>query len=714
MIPILYGADEQNFLSNGIGVLADCASGTVTEERNGVYECEFTYPIIGRYFNDLVIGAYVMVSHDEGGDLQPFEIYKISKPINGVCTYSAWHLSYKLRAMVAEPFTAASCLETMTKLGTVIAGTSGRFTFTTDKVVNTDFALEEPREVRSVLGGVEGSILDVYGTGEYEWDKWTVKLWLNRGQDTDVTIRYGKNLTDLRYDSDSANSCTGVCPFWRDDENGTLVTLPEKYVISPTTPVIHSFLETDEYTPITDENGNELELDFYDIRIITVDYSSDFEDQPTVEQLRQSAINYVSHKIWQPDDSIDVNFVQLWNTEEYKDYAPLQHVKLCDTVNIYYTDLGVTQEQIKVVSVTWDFLNERYTAMTLGEPKQTLNSAITAKIEEEVLPLVPTKTQMRNAINSATKMLSGGYGGYVYWNFLADGTPSELMFLDAPTPEEAVNVLRLNKNGLGFSHTGINGNYDNAWTIDGKLNASSIFGGTLSIGGDESSSMTMDSEQMKFYTTVDVSGDTDTPDYEYIQTGIMNTSGGGLGITELEQFSVQITDAFDDPDALDLNHLFVGSSAIEVGGWDNPTSQITLINNTKVSGDLTVNGTKSRVVQTDNYGNRLLYALETPSPMFSDLGECVLDETGECLIYIDDIFSETVNPGIEYQVFLQKEGPGDCWVEEKDPLYFTVKGTPDLRVAWEIKAIQRGYETERLEEEGELYEAADELGGLIS
>ena len=93
--------------------------------------------------------------------------------------------------------------------------------------------------------------------------------------------------------------------------------------------------------------------------------------------------------------------------------------------------------------------------------------------------------------------------------------------------------------------------------------------------------------------------------------------------------------------------------------------------------------------------------------MFSDIGECILDDTGECLIYIDDIFSETVNTTIEYQVFLQKEGQGDCWVEDKQKTYFVIKGTPNLKVAWEMKAIQRDYEYQRLEETDGLYDTID-------
>ena len=113
--------------------------------------------------------------------------------------------------------------------------------------------------------------------------------------------------------------------------------------------------------------------------------------------------------------------------------------------------------------------------------------------------------------------------------------------------------------------------------------------------------------------------------------------------------------------------------------------------------NLTASGTKKRVVNTDNYAVRSLYCYEMPSPVFGDVGEATLDESGKCIIMIDDIFSETIVTNIEYQVFLQKEGQGDVWIEKKEDTYFEAAGTPELKFAWEIKARQKDYETERLE-----------------
>lgn len=138
--------------------------------------------------------------------------------------------------------------------------------------------------------------------------------------------------------------------------------------------------------------------------------------------------------------------------------------------------------------------------------------------------------------------------------------------------------------------------------------------------------------------------------------------------------------------------------------------------------EISTTGSKSRIVQTENYNERLQYCYETPTPMFGDIGTARTDETGKCYIDIDDVFQETVNTDVEYQVFLQKEGRGDIWIEKKTPTYFLVQGTKNLKFSWELKVVQRDYEYERLEEynreekEEEIdyeQEYIDEINSLI-
>ena len=125
-----------------------------------------------------------------------------------------------------------------------------------------------------------------------------------------------------------------------------------------------------------------------------------------------------------------------------------------------------------------------------------------------------------------------------------------------------------------------------------------------------------------------------------------------------------------------------------------------------IKGNFYVDGTKSRVSTTNNYGERLLYCYEMPSPIFGDIGEGVTDENGKCYIFIDDIFSETIDIGCSYQVFVQPYDKGECYISERTPLYFIVEGTPNMHFGWEIKATQNNYDTTRLEEL--IHENSDE------
>lgn len=373
MIPILYENTEAQYTTNGLGRLADIISCTVTEERNGVYECEFEYPITGGKYADILEGRQILVTHDDTGDTQPFVIYGRSAPISGVVTFYAHHVSYALRNTVVMPFTASSIAGAMTSIGQNCLP-AGAFTFWTDKTTTGNFKLTEPKAVRSVLGGEEGSLLDVYGTGEYLWDKHTVKLYLHRGTDSGVEIRYGKNLSDLTNEIDAGDVYNAVVPFWYDEENNQLVMLPEVY--------------------IDDGSGDPL-------RIIPMDLSGDFEDAPTAAQLRTLATSkFESAEGWIPKQNVKVDFVHLWETEEYKEYAPLQRVRLCDTVSVYYPELGVTAEKTKVVRVVYNVLLDRYDEIELGELQPSYASAIAESFDTSQFITDYMLNQLRKSINA--------------------------------------------------------------------------------------------------------------------------------------------------------------------------------------------------------------------------------------------------------------------------------------------------------------------------
>jgi len=452
MIPILFSADATSFNNNGLGALADCTSCKVTEKRNGEYILTMQYPLDGIHFKDIQKSCIIWVKPSDGANNQAFRIYKTKKPINGIVTIEAEHISYQLSMIPTMPFTAESASAALQGLKTNAAEPCPFF-FYTDKQTIATYTQEQPASIRSRLGGISGSILDVYG-GEYEFDNYNVHLWANRGSDKGVTIRYGKNLIDLKQEENIQNVVTGVVPFFANED--TLVTLPEKVVES-------------EY------------VDLYPYpRTVILDLSSEWTDEvPTVEQLRQRAQKYIEdNDIGIPKVSIDVSFIALWQTQEYKDIAPLERVNLCDTVTIIFEKLGI-EAKAKVISTEYDVLRERYTKIEVGDAKSTLATTI-VNIDSTTNSKIQSATSfLQKAIVHATDMITGGLGGYVYLKPNANGYPEEILIMDSPNIDTAVNIWRWNKNGLGFSSNGYAGPYGTAITSDGKIVADYITAGTL-------------------------------------------------------------------------------------------------------------------------------------------------------------------------------------------------------------------------------------------
>ena len=491
MIPVLYENAERLFTSNGIGRLSDCISCTVTEERNGVYECEFEYPITGLRYGDIQEERVITVTHDDTGDIQPFDIYGRSAPIDGVVTFYAHHVSYRLSDVVIEPFTAQSCAEALDSI-VHHSINSNPFTFWTDKTTSGEFSVDVPDYAKAILGGQQGSILDVFGKGDYEFDKWTVKLHTNRGVDSGVEIRYGKNLSDITHELDISGTYNAVVPYWVGSD-GTLVMLPEKILIYSGATQRLTFLTDEQYQVIHDENGEPIEVTYSITDAVPLDLSSEFEEQPTISQLRNLATSKLeTSEGWIPKENIKVDFVQLWQTEEYKDYAPLQRVRLCDTVSVFYPELGVEAVKQKVIKTVYNVLLDRYDSIELGELQSTLAGTIEGMVDHK-LEEVPDIGFLDKAIYQATQLITGGLGGYVVLKQNANGKPEELLVMDNEDINQAVNVWRWNKNGIGYSSTGYNGTYRTAWTIDGSfvadfitsgtMSANLIRGGTLRLGG---------------------------------------------------------------------------------------------------------------------------------------------------------------------------------------------------------------------------------------
>lgn len=442
----LYEANETEFNHNGFGVLSDAADAEVTEERNGAFELTMQYPSGGWLFSELKNRRIIYCPAYPGGTPQPFRIYRITKPMGGLVTVYAEHISYDLSGVMLSRFSAGSAAEAFAKLPQYAVG-NNPFTFFTDKSTQAVFQVTVPASIRSKLGGSEGSLLDVYG-GEYVFDGFTVKLLNERGQNRGVSIRYGKNLTDLTQEENIQSVYTGVYPYWAKEED--YFELPEKTVNA--------------------------EGDFGFTRLMPLDLSSEFEEKPSAEQLRAKAQEYMKvNKIGVPKVSLTVSFFPLEQSEEYKDLALLETVYLCDTVNVEFSALGVSATA-KVVKTVYDVLRKRYRSIELGDAKS--NIADTIVKQEQEIQKKPSYSALEDAIKNATNWITNG-GGYIVAIKDEAGNWKEIVSLDVNNLEQAKKVWRWNNGGFGFSATGYNGPYRLAITQDGAIVADFITVGTL-------------------------------------------------------------------------------------------------------------------------------------------------------------------------------------------------------------------------------------------
>lgn len=449
MKPILFPSTATEFNTQGLGVLTDAISCTVTEERNGAFELTMQYPDTGVHFDEITDRCIIYAIPSPYRAPQPFRIYRITRPMDGIIMVYAQHITYDLSGVPLNPFTAINAPDALSKLS-LNAAVDSPFTFWTDKATVASFSVSTPSSTRSVLGGSSGSILDVYG-GEYEWDGFTVRLYGHRGYDNGVVISYGKNLTDIEQDRNISNVATGIYPYWTNAE-GALVTCDPKIVNAPGT---------------------------YDFtRVVPVDFSNDFETQPTPAQLRARAEKYVEdNKIGIPKTSITASFVQLEQFPEYEDLALLEKCDLCDTVTIRYPQLGV-EAKAEIVKIETDVLLERYNSVEIGDVRTNIADTIVGQQQE--IKQKPSETYLREAVLALTETILGASGGAVrLLDTNNDGMPDTLYIADDPDPTKARNVWRFNHEGWGASDNGYNGPFSYGATLKNGMVADFITAGTL-------------------------------------------------------------------------------------------------------------------------------------------------------------------------------------------------------------------------------------------
>ena len=382
MRPILFNKNEQTFDTYGLGEL-NVTKGTVTRERNGNYtlysEIPANDPMVATLEKEMKLKADAGLRTKN----QTFEISRIVKDSSNIVKIYGQHISHKLEYMGlvnGRVFSGSA----FTALAIWHNATIGDLRFDVWSDIQTTgkgvFDISKMENARQALGGVEGSILDIYG-GEYEFDNMTVRLHKQLGRTAPTVLEYGRNILSAELDETIESAYTSVLPFATytpDKPEGdtsdsqpdpVTVTLPENYVDS-------------KYKAL-----------YAHRRIKVVDFSSEFKsdskskDIPTPDKLRKIANDYMErNEIGKPKINIKIEYADLARTLDYADRGWIEEVELCDIVPVYYPQIGLTDETLKITTITYDFVNERNESVEFGDigtnVRATMQSGLAGRVDD--------------------------------------------------------------------------------------------------------------------------------------------------------------------------------------------------------------------------------------------------------------------------------------------------------------------------------------------
>lgn len=454
MSMVLFPADATTFDNQGLGSIVDAVSCNVHEVLNGEFEMEMQYPITGMQYKNFKNRRIIYTKFDPYSGPQPFRIYRITRPMGGVVTICARHVSYDLTGVPIRAFEANDAGSAMQGLKNN-AMIANPFDFETTLPTSAYFSCQYPQPCRNLLGGQEGSILDIYG-GEYVWDGWTVRLQDRRGSDNGVRITYGKNLIDIEQDENIANLKTGIIPYWVNTENSEVIYSIPQVIQAPG------------------------EFDF--VSVVPVDFGDKFESQPTEQELAEAGYQYIiDNNIGIPTVSIDLSFAQLEQYSTYQSTEALERVRMGDTIHVFFDQLGISVTS-RIVETNYDPILNRYNSVSVGSVRANIAETIADQqhqIDELAKPTT-LSTAYKQAVESLTQTILGAKGGSVrFLDTDSDGEPDTLYIADDPDPSKATKVWRFNHEGWGASENGYNGPFVLGATLSGGIVANFITAGVL-------------------------------------------------------------------------------------------------------------------------------------------------------------------------------------------------------------------------------------------
>ena len=497
MIKILDDSKSLSVLStdttNGIGQIQPLSC-IVTEELNGIYEAEFTVAETEKHFDALHVSGLLRISAGELEGEQIFRIYKMTKPINGICTVYCQHISYDLSKIAVLPFSSTGATSLCQDIVSHITGGTYPFTMTTDIESTSTFRLDIPRTFRECLGGYDGSVLDVF-RGEYEWNNLAVIMHSRRGADNGVRIAYGKNLTDFQQEENIENVHTAVLGY---------ATVNEVTVYGSVYHKVQS-----EYP-----------------KVLIVDFSSEYQtdETPTSADLTAKARAYAeANNIEIPHVNLDIGFVPLYHTEEYKNIAPLERVSLGDTVHVEFPKLGVTATA-RVIRTEWNSELRRYESVQLGDAKANMNTVINQAVGEVRKQTDADKGFLEDQLNEMATLIINGLG--LHRTLVAvDGGGYRIYLHNKETLAESDTQYVMSANGFLIST-----DYGQTWNagFDSEGNAVLNSLSTITLKALEIQGATITGTTIRGSTIVFGSSRTMTMQTNSAKTGVLFSGNGSV------------------------------------------------------------------------------------------------------------------------------------------------------------------------------------------
>lgn len=442
--PILYDSNQAP-----IGELDDYIDYDV-EVNFSKWILTMKYPTSGNYASSITTSCYIYAQPDIGRDLRLFDITTVSTSGSVKTITAECHIEND-PAHEVNQMTVFQALGYVQQYTNVIQPCP--FTFTAQpKTPGSAWATsfhefwnETPISTRELLMEKSGQLQATFG-GEWEFDDYSCILHEARGVDNGVTYRYGKNISDITERINIDALYTHAFSFWKGTASSSTNTQEGEYFVKKGT-IIKAL--DDQYAAL-----------FPTTRVMVIDASSDFEQEPTVEELDDYTAQYIElNSVGVPAVTINVSVIDLSGSDDYADIAALETINLCDTVSVFFPDFDISIKA-KITALEYNVLLDRNNTITIGETEVNLSDIIA----ENRANIVRTKRDLQkwadHMAERATEATSGWYGGNVRKNYDANDHKQQSMYImDTDDVNTATASVRVDGHGVGVSINGAKGGY---------------------------------------------------------------------------------------------------------------------------------------------------------------------------------------------------------------------------------------------------------------